>query len=151
MTPTSSPVSLALGLWSHEQWSWVRNPTGLGEKELEDPSNFPCSSLTVPFSLIYFLKGCTKTCASSWRVMGLVVGKGGLGALWATATDEYETAVLKFLSHFDQVSVCFWRTCGLSYCLSIVKSRLFPVLCLSCTEEGLFWEDIWQRSQETRL
>lgn len=29
-----------------------------------------------------------------------------------------------------------------------VKSRLLPDLCLLCTEEGLFWEDIWQRNQE---
>lgn len=115
------------------------------------PFQFPLLTLTVPFSLIYFLKSCTKTCASSWTVMGLVVGKGGLGTLGATTPAEHETTALKFLFCFDQVLVCFWRTCGLSYFLSIVKSRLLPVLCLSCTEEGLFWEDIWQRNQETRL
>lgn len=42
-------------------------------------------------------------------VVQLEVGEGGLGALKASTTDEYETVVLKFLSH-DRVSVCFWRT-----------------------------------------
>lgn len=87
-----------------------------GWKGIGRPFQFPLLTLTVPFSLIYFLKGCTKTRASSWTVTGLVVGKGGLGALGATAPAEYETTV--------KVSFLFWSS------ISLFLEDLWAVLLL---------------------
>lgn len=151
MTLTS--VCLTLRPWFCEQRSKGRNQTGLSEEELEDPSNmhpFAAHHPPAHFTWSVFYQAA-QSCASL-RVMGLGVGE---------ATRNWELLRVALLMNMKTQSwrlfpilskyLCFWRTWELCCHLNIVKPRLLPILCLACTEEGLFWKDIWWRNWETRL